>query len=183
MANELSVLPNSRLRRVAQDCPLLDGHEEAWIACCSKRFFPLAKQIALDDSAALDILQESWIKVIQAVHAYRGGSPACAWVRPIVANSAKDIHRRRHGEVELQEVLDLRQSTERSPEDQAMEAQLLRLLDEIISTLPETYHQVLVLRYGQERSTEETAELPIIGHRGGRALYRESVPLATDLNF
>ena len=40
-----------------------------------------------------------------------------------------------------------------------MDAQLLQLLDEVVATLPETYRRVLELRYGQERSTEETAEL------------------------
>lgn len=158
MSNEFPVLPNARLGRLARDCPLLDENEEAWIACCSKRFYSLAKRIAGDDDA-LDALQESWIKVLQAVRAYRGGPPACAWVRSIVANSAKDIHRRRHGEMLLHEEPDQRQDTGKSSEDQAMEAQLLQLLGEIIATLPESYRQILELRYGQERSTKETADL------------------------
>ncbi len=36
---------------------------------------------------------------------------------------------------------------------------MLRLLVEIVSTLPEAYRQVLDLRYSQERNTKETAEL------------------------
>ena len=160
MSNEFPVLPNARLGRLARDCPLLDGNEEAWITCCSKRFYPLAKRIAGDDDDALDALQESWIKVLQAVRAYRGGPPACAWVRSIVANSAKDIHRRRHGEMLLHdEEPDQRQDTGKSSDDQAIEAQRLQLLGEIIATLPESYRQILELRYGQERSTEETADL------------------------
>ena len=159
MSDEFPVLPNARLGHVARKCPLLDGNEEAWIACCSQRFYPVAKRIAGDDDDALDALQESWIKVLQAVHAYRGGPPACAWVRSIVANSARDIHRRRHGEMQLNEEPDQRQDTAKFADDQAMGAQLLQLLEEIIATLPGSYRQILALRYGQERSTEETADL------------------------
>lgn len=159
MSNKLSLPPNSRLGQTARNCPLLDGREEAWVACCSKRFSSLAKRIAGNDEAALDALQESWIKVLQGVHGYRGGPPACAWVRTIVANSARDIHRHQHGEVPLPEEPDQRKDPGPSAENQAMEAQLLVLLEEIVSALPETYRQVLELRYGQERSTEETAAL------------------------
>ncbi len=159
MSNKLTLPRSSRLGKAARNCPLLDGREEAWIACCSRRFLPLAKRIAGDDEAALDALQESWIKVLQGVHAYRGGPPACAWVRAIIANSARDIHRHQHGEVPLPEEPDQRQDPGPSAEDQAVETQLLLLLEEIVFALPETYRQVLELRYGQERSTEETAEL------------------------
>lgn len=159
MLTEFPVLPSAELDRAARSCPLLEGREEAWIACCSKRFFPLARRIAGNNDLALDALQETWVKVLQAVHTCRSGSLACAWVRPIVTNSARDIHRRRHAEVQLHSEADQRQDIRMSVEDQATEAQLLRLLQEIISTLPQMYREVLELRYGQERSTEETAEL------------------------
>ena len=138
------------------ECPLLEGNQEAWITCCSERFFPLAKRIAGGDSLAEDTLQASWIKIMQAVnHACFNGPKACSWVGKIVANAAKDVRRRRvrHEEIPLSEVED----PGRSPEALAQEKQLLTLLREIISLLPETYRQVVDLRLHQGLSTGQTA--------------------------
>ena len=146
------------VNRPAGECPLLEGDQEKWITCCSERFFPLAKRITGGDSLAEDALQESWIKILQAVnHACFNDPKACSWVSTIVTNAAKDIRRRRlrllHEEAPLAEVED----PSRSPEALAQEKQLLALLREIISFLPETYRQVVELRLQQGLSTDQTA--------------------------
>ena len=46
MPDEFHLLPTPELKQAAKDCPLLEGNSEAWIVCCSRRFFPLAKRIA-----------------------------------------------------------------------------------------------------------------------------------------
>jgi len=96
MAEKFRILPVSSLSQASRNCPLLEtqSSREAWVACCSRRFFPVAQRIAGDDDLARDILQESWIRVLEHVYAYRGGSPACAWVRSIVRNYALDISRK-----------------------------------------------------------------------------------------
>ena len=105
----LHILPRPDLKRIAGECPLLEGNKERWISCCSQRFFPLAKRISGDDSLAEDALQVSWIKILQAVnHTYFNGPKACSWVSTIVANAAKDVRRQRlrRGEVAFFEVED-----------------------------------------------------------------------------
>ncbi len=159
MSSALPILSNNSLAQATRNCPLLEGREEAWIACCSKRFTPLAKRIAGDDGLALDVLQESWIRVLTSVHAYRSGSPACAWVRKIVANCATDSQRRKHGEVPLLEALDNQPSMAPSAEHRAMQAEMLILVEAIVAELPKAYRQVIELRYRQECSTAEAAEL------------------------
>ncbi len=73
------ILPTAGLERAARSCPLREGKETAeWIACCSWRFFPLAALIARDDALAKDVLQESWIKVLQEIETHVGGPPACS---------------------------------------------------------------------------------------------------------
>ena len=151
------MLPTPALKRAAGECALLEGNKEEWIACCSERFFPLAKQIAGDDSLAEDALQDSWIKIMQAVnHACFNGPKACSWVSAIVANAARDVRRRRlrHEEVPLSEVED----PGRNPEALAQEKQLLALLREIVSLLQATYRQVVELRLYQGLSTGQTAQ-------------------------
>ena len=107
---------------------------------------------------AEDALQISWIKILQSIHhAYFDGPKACPWVSRIVANTAKDIRRQqfRQGEVPFVEI----KAPGRTPEELAQEKQLLVLLREMISLLPDTYRQVIELRVYEGFSTRQTADL------------------------
>ena len=153
----LNVLPNPALKPEVTDCALLEGNVQEWIVCCSQRFFPLARRIAGEDSLAEDALQISWIKILQAINrAYFNGPKACPWVAKIVANTSKDIRRqrRRRREAPLLEV----EASTQTPEDLAQEKQMLILLREMISLLPETYRQVIELRVVKGFSTRQTAD-------------------------
>ncbi len=159
MPDDSPILPTPRLKQAAKGCPLLEGDREAWIACCSRRFFSLARRITDEDPLAEDALQESWMSILKTVDAYRGGSPACSWVGAIVANKAKDICKAR-SKVRKREV-PLPESEIQTPTpalDVPAQAERLRWLREVVGLLPEIYRQVLELRYGQGLSPEEAAE-------------------------
>ena len=157
MTDEFHVLPTPRLKQAAKDCPLLEGNSEAWIVCCSRRFFPLARRIAGDDDLAHDVLQTSWIKILQSLnHASFSGPKACPWVHRIVTNTAKNLHRnqvhRRENPIHDQTALT------RDPEAISQERELLVLLKEMIDLLPGTYRQVMKLRLYQGFSTKEISQ-------------------------
>ena len=157
MSDDFRVLPTPKLKHATTSCALLENNPEEWIRCCSRRFFPLAKRIAGDDSLAEDALQVSWIKILQAAQACRGGPKACPWVHAIVINAAKDVRRKARRPVPVP----LSAGPEdpgQSPEALAQEEQLLRLLREMIVLLPETYRQVVDLRLYQGLSTLQTSE-------------------------
>lgn len=147
--------------RAAKPCPLLDGRSdrEAWVACCTKRFLPLARRIAGGDALAEEALQESWIRVLKHVCKYRGGSPACAWVGTIVANCAKDCHAKepiipvRSVQWAGASIADPRQS----PEVMTSERELLALLHAVVDALPDKHREVYEMRYVRDLSTSETA--------------------------
>jgi RNA polymerase sigma-70 factor (ECF subfamily) len=88
--------------------------------------------------------------------AHFNGPKACPWVSRIVSNTAKDIRRRqiRHREVPLPVI----QATTETPEAIAQERQLLALLREMVSQLPDAYRQVLELRVYGGLSGEQTAD-------------------------
>ena len=157
MSEDFHVLPTPRLKRAAKNCPLLEGDTEAWIVCCSRRFFPLARRIAGDDGLAEDALQISWVKILQTARTCLGGPKACPWVHAIVTNAAADVHRRnrRLREAPLSEELE---APSRNPEALAQEEQMHRLLREMIVLLPETYRQVVDLRIYQGLSTRQASE-------------------------
>ena len=157
MPKDLNILPSPALKPEVTDCALLEGNMEEWIACCSQRFFPLARSIARDDSLAEDALQISWIRILQSInHAYFDGPKACPWVSRIVSNSTKDVsrRRRRRSEVPLFEV----EAPGQTPEDLAQEKQMLILLREMIALLPKTYRKVIELRLYEGFSTRQTAD-------------------------
>ena len=176
MAKSLRVLPNPALKPEITDCALLEGNLEEWIVCCSQRFFPLARRIAGEDSLAEDVLQASWLKILQSIHrAYFNGPKACPWVGKIVANTAKNVrHQRQHRrEVPLFEV----QAPSRSPEDLAQEKQMLVLLREMISLLLDTYRQVIELRVVEGLSTHQTADLLHISRSNASSRLNRAVKL------
>lgn len=157
MTGDFHVLPTPKLKQAAKDCPLLERNAEAWIACCSRRFSPLAKRIAGDDDLAEEVLQISWLKVLQGInHACFDGPKACPWVHRVVTNTARDAaeQRRRRREEPLQE----RRSPDTGPEDLAQEREMLVLLGEIIQLLPDTYRQILEIRLYEGLSNQETSQ-------------------------
>lgn len=176
MPKRLNIVPNPALKPEVTDCALLEGDMEEWIVCCSQRFFPLAQRIARDDGLAEDVLQISWIKILQSVnHAYFNGPKACPWVSRIVANTAKNMRRQnwRRGEVSLPEVEDPR----RSPEVMVQQKQLLALLREVISLLPDTYRQVIELRLYEGFSTRQTADRLHISQSNVRTRLHRAVKM------
>ena len=157
MSEDFPILPTPKLKQAARDCPLLEGNLEGWIICCSRRFFPLARRIAGDDGLAEDVLQTSWIKILQSInHACFEGPKACPWVHEIVANTAENVRRQREqrGELASREEVDLHPG----PEALVQEKELLALLGEMVQMLPATYRQILDLRVYQRLSTRQTSE-------------------------
>lgn len=157
---ELVVLQHPAAECAACDCPLLNRDWEAWIACCTKRFLRLARIIAGDDARAEEALQKSWIKVWRKLGSYRGAPrPACAWVRVIVSNCAKDTW----PSSDTVEFIDSRPAD--APEAPVLDAdeaarreRLYRLLDAAVGELSPMYREVIALRYGEGLSTGQAAD-------------------------
>ena len=157
MLDDFHILPPPNLKQAAEDCPLLEGNSEAWIACCSRRFFPLAKRIAADDGLAEDVLQTSWIKIFQCIkHSCFDGPKACSWVHRIVANTATDFYRKKIRRRE--DAFEDQATLTRDPEDLAQEREMLVLLKEMIDLLPGTYRQVIKLRLYEGFSSKQISQ-------------------------
>lgn len=138
---DFHVLPSPALEHAAQRCPLLetDKAKGEWVECCTRRFLPIATRIAGNDDLAMDALQISWIKVLEAVNVCLVGPVACPWVTAIVANTAKDLVRRRGRRREVP--FDPSKSARRAvpgPDAAIEERQSLELMREIIAMLPST---------------------------------------------
>lgn len=161
MPDDFRILPSTALKQAAQSCPLLESDKAKgeWVACCSQRFFPLAKRIAGNDDLAMDVLQTSWQKVLESAHASFEGPTACPWVATIVANSAKDLRRQqiRRKEVPLTEVAEVHDPAQ-DLETAVQERQHLELLREVIAMLPSAFSQVAELRLQKGLTSAQTAQ-------------------------
>ena len=153
-SDDFHVIPTPALKKAAEGCPLLQRDLEGWIVCCSRRFFPLARRVTGDDSLAEDVLQISWIKILQSIaHAHFDKPKACPWVKSIVHNAAEDMRRARRREVAQRDTVDLALT----PELIAQKKELMTLLAEMVKMLPDTYRQVLELHTDQGLSDQEIA--------------------------
>ena len=153
----LVVLQSPAMEAAAKACPLLEGQAE-WAECCTRRFLPVARRVAGDDALAMDALQESWIRILQSVRQYRGGPPACAWVKSIVINCSKDAYMGpQKSEVPLPDEFLDKPDPGRDPELAVQEEQFRRLLREMVAALPDIFRETLEERLLAGHSTAETA--------------------------
>lgn len=170
-------IPDSKLKQAIQ-CPLLEGEVEQWIRCCTARFVPVARRIAGEDNLAREALQESWIIVLQKLYQYRGGSPACSWVRSIIRHEVIHGSAKRRREVPLNSA---ERPDNRLPDAELHATELRRVLLAAINRLPATFREVVILRDVEERPNAEVAERLRISkrnaavrlHRAHRLLRRQ----------
>jgi RNA polymerase sigma-70 factor (ECF subfamily) len=165
----------------------------------NSRLFRVARAILRDDADAEDALQDAYIEAYRHMGDFRGASALGTWLTRIVTNSAlmRLRSQRRHRVVvpigehrgpagESPEV-DVADDKTESPPNAALRAELRRVLERRIDSLPLAFRTVFVLREVQELSVQETAEslaIPAATVRSrlfrARALLREA--LAHDMD-
>jgi RNA polymerase sigma-70 factor (ECF subfamily) len=99
-----------------------------------------------------DVYQETWLRVIRQANRFDQAKRFSTWVFQIALNLCRDWHRRSKSTA----------SSEHSPDGIAADADLGRreaALDAaaLLATLPEPQREVILLRYYQDLSEEETA--------------------------
>jgi RNA polymerase sigma-70 factor (ECF subfamily) len=149
------------------------GGAEAFIATYGDRAYRLAISITGNRSDAEEVVQDAVWTVIQKIDTFRGEAAFSSWVYRVVANRAYEKLRRgrtRRLEYSLDDVegiLDERRSStydwSADLEDPALQADLRRLLTEVVNALPERYRTVIVLRDVEGLSVRETSEIMGIG--------------------
>ncbi|HHS97900.1 MAG TPA: sigma-70 family RNA polymerase sigma factor [Chloroflexi bacterium] len=117
------------------------------------RIYNLAYRILGDPAAAEDATQEAFIAAYRKIGSFRGGS-FVSWLLRIVANRCYDELRRRKRRpsvpleemaAEDEEINPALINGSASPEEHAERAELIRLLQTAIATLPPDQRVVLVL--------------------------------------
>lgn len=134
---------------------------------CNQRLFRVARGVVRDDGVAEDVLQEVYARALAGLDGFRGGAALLTWLTRITLNEARGRLRRRPTlGLEALEV-DGRATgrvlpfpSDRAagdPEADVARAQIRRLIEGAVDTLPEPFRIVFIMREIHGCSIEETA--------------------------
>lgn len=173
-------------------CLLMRRHNRA--------MYRTARSILRDDAEAEDAVQAAYLLAYRSMGGFRGDAKLSTWLVRIAVNEAIARVRKRNrsaeviqlgGEIEydrLAEELHMDDSPSPQPEQLALRAEMLRLVESKIDALPSAFRAVFVLRAVQEMTVEEAAAclgIPEATVRSrffrARGLLREA--LASEVDF
>lgn len=156
----------------------------------NNRLFRIARSITHDADEAMDIVQESWLSIYQALNQFRGPSGFASWASRITHNNAlMRLRKQQRIDYQAEVIVDEKNTTAKvainlsqyEPLNQVAGQQLRQLLEQAIDGLPDLYRSVFMMRAIQQLSTQETAasldlEVDVVKQRflrSKRLLYRE----------
>lgn len=136
-----------------------------------RRAYAVAFGVLKHRQDAMDVVQESFVKVHKHIHSFQGTSSFYTWLYRIVMNLAIDQLRRRKtgksveyddavlkgGEAAVEESV-LPRMLDANPRKAVIRRELLAKMEAALAELPEYHRQVILLREVEGLSYEEMAE-------------------------
>jgi RNA polymerase sigma-70 factor, ECF subfamily len=149
-----------------------EGHYDAFEALVERhqgRIYTLALRIVRDGADAQEVVQETFLSLIEHLKDFAGQSAFRTWLGRIATNHALKVLRRRRsrpaGPIDLEDADDRPLSHPQfiapwrdDPGQIAQRREMRQLLDEAMEELDDKYRLVFLLRDVQGLSTEQTAE-------------------------
>ena len=134
------------------------------------KIYGLAKKLAGSKQDAEDIVQETLLKAIDKIDQFRGESSFGTWLYSIALNESRRLFaKQKKSELKsIEEYLPLHQDHNhdtaqlfdwRDPHKILEDAEIRHLVEEALAELPQKYREAFVLRYIEELSVKEVAEL------------------------
>jgi RNA polymerase sigma-70 factor (ECF subfamily) len=129
----------------------------------NQRLYRAARSILRDEAEAEDVMQQAYVNAYRSLDQFAERASFATWLTRIAVHEALARLRRRQrftgvDAMDEMEPESLHRGTEADPERLAQAAELRRLLEAAIDTLPTSYRCVFVLREVEGMSTFETAE-------------------------
>ncbi len=153
------------------------GHEEALtrlVESYSPRVFRYLARLLGEPALAEDILQDTWLRVVERLERYDASRPFLVWLFAIARHRAIDTLRRQgrtlrllgtpaepreNAEGEVLDPLEQAASAEPSPFERLAEVEARERVSEAFACLPEHYREVLTLRFHEEMQLDEIARV------------------------
>jgi len=141
------------------------GDPEAFAALVGRYEVRIVRLVRgmVPESDVEDVTQEAFLKAYRKIGNFDGRSSFYTWLYRVTANTAMDWrkrerHRRHSPLPEGPEGDDAVPSADAGPERSASRRELADRIDAAIESLPEKYHEIVVLREVEGLSYEEIAE-------------------------
>src|SRR5438094_6701753 len=135
------------------------------------KVYSIALRYAGDETMAMDIAQETFLKLFSGIRSFRGDSSFESWLYRLVVNSCFDQKRRTRRLMPLvDELLDALQAPGASVLDEVLRNELSSRVRSAVGSLPPEQRMVIVLRYTQGLSYDEIAA--ILGCSSGTVASR-----------
>ena len=138
---------------------------ESLIRKYNLRLYRISMSIINDDKEAEDIMQIAYINAYQQLAKFQNKSSFSTWLTRILINESL-LHKKRitkHQQVLMKETTTNNEYHHDTPLKNLMNKELKAVLENAVSTLPEKYRTVFVMREIQEMSTNETMEVLSLG--------------------
>jgi RNA polymerase sigma-70 factor (ECF subfamily) len=165
---------------------VLDGNDREVIEACQRgewdafrvlfeahkdRVYSIALRYCGTEAEAMDIAQDTFVKLLSSIGDFRGESSFESWLYRIVVNRCLDQQRMGRRQIPfLEGLLDLVSAPAESALQELLRAEMEKDVQRIVGTLPPEQRIVIVLRYTEGLAYEEIAE--ILGCSAGTVASR-----------
>ena len=154
----------------------------------NQRIYRIVRGILNDDAEAEDIMQEAYVRSYEHLASFEGRSTFVTWLSRIAMHEAFARARRfnKQTSLESEEEAPAMVNPENNPEQNVANMELHNALESAISSLPQKYRSIIIMRDVEEMTTAEAASALDISeesakvrlHRARalvrRSLYRQS---------
>jgi len=128
-----------------------------------KQVYSLAYRLTNDAEEAMDLSQEVFLKIYQVLERYDDTRPFFPWMYKVASNVCYSLLRKKPQEsVPLDKVIEftpLIPKTESQPEEHYESREIQQLVQRAIAELPEKYRVPLVLRFLEDLTYQQIAEV------------------------
>src|SRR2546421_10919139 len=144
-----------------------------------RRVYQLALGMVKDADEAMDITQETSVRVHRYLPSFKGASSFFTWTYRIATNLCLDSARKRgrterveldESDAEIEARMDPPSAALAGPHRAALNAELKSKIEEALATLSDNHRAILLLREGEGLSYEEVART--LGIRQGAGVSR-----------
>ncbi|MFC0215753.1 RNA polymerase sigma factor [Paenibacillus chartarius] len=136
---------------------VLNGNKQAYadiVRRYQNKLYGLFRKMGSSEADAQDLTQETLVKAYRKLAAHNPAQSFAGWIYTIAINLQKDQGYRRKPD-SMREDSYVRET----PESKLLQKELRTELDCLLQTLPEHYRLVLILRYTNQLSHKEIADM------------------------
>lgn len=140
----------------------------------SRKLFFLAWRLLRDRTEAEDAVQETFVKAYKALKGFRGDALFSTWIYRIALNHVLNKVRKLSRHPRIEQDLDSF-SSKSTPEAWARKTSLKKAVADAIDELPARQRAIFHMRYEEERSHREIAEILGLSEGAVKASYHHAV--------